>query len=60
MADAYIIDAVRSPVGRRNGGLTDVDPIDLGAHAIRALVERSGINPGEVDDVVWGLSLIHI
>ena len=54
MADAYIIDAVRSPVGRRNGGLTDVDPIDLGAHAIRALVERSGINPGEVDDVVWG------
>ena len=54
MADAYIIYAVRSPVGRRNGGLTDVDPIDLGAHAIRALVERSGINPGEVDDVVWG------
>ncbi len=54
MADAYIIDAVRSPVGRRNGGLTEVDPIDLGAHAIRALVERSGIDPGEVDDVVWG------
>ncbi len=45
MAEAYIIDAVRTPVGRRNGGLSKVHPADLGAHAIKALVERTGIDP---------------
>ena len=54
MPEAYIVDAVRSPVGRRGGGLAEVDPIDLGAHALAALVERSGIDPGAVEDVVWG------
>ncbi len=54
MAEAYIVDAVRSPVGRRNGGLAKVHPADLGAHSIAALVERTGIDPAAVDDVVFG------
>jgi acetyl-CoA C-acetyltransferase len=54
MPEAYIVDAVRSPIGRKKGSLAEVHPADLGAHAIRALVERSGIDPAAVDDVVWG------
>jgi acetyl-CoA C-acetyltransferase len=54
MAEAYIIDAVRTPVGRRGGGLSQVHPADLGAHSIRALVERTGIDPAAIDDVVFG------
>jgi acetyl-CoA C-acetyltransferase len=54
MAEAYIVDAVRTPVGRRGGGLSQVHPADLGAHSIRALVERTGIDPGAVDDVIFG------
>ena len=54
MAEAYIIDAVRTPVGRRGGGLSQVHPADLGAHSITALVERTGIDPGAVDDVIFG------
>jgi acetyl-CoA C-acetyltransferase len=54
MAEAYIVDAVRSPVGRRNGGLSQVHPADLGAHALKALVERTGIDPAAVEDVVFG------
>jgi acetyl-CoA C-acetyltransferase len=54
MAEAYIIDAVRTPVGRRGGVLAQVHPADLGAHSIRALVERTGIDPGAVDDVIFG------
>ncbi len=51
---AYIVEAVRTPVGRRGGGLAAVHAADLGAHALRELVERSGIDPGAVDDVVFG------
>ncbi len=54
MPEAYIIDAVRTPIGRKKGGLAHLHPADLGAHPIRALVERTGIDPGAVDDVVWG------
>jgi acetyl-CoA C-acetyltransferase len=54
MAEAYIVDAVRTPVGRRGGGLSHVHPADLGAHAISALVERTGVDPAAVDDVVFG------
>jgi acetyl-CoA C-acetyltransferase len=54
MAQAYIVDAVRSPVGRRGGGLSGVHPADLGAHAISALMRRTGIDPGAVDDVILG------
>src|SRR5918994_7830215 len=54
MAEAYIVDAVRTPVGRRGGGLSKVHPADLGAHSIRALVNRTDIDPSAVDDVVFG------
>jgi acetyl-CoA C-acetyltransferase len=54
MPEAYIVDAVRSPVGRRGGGLAGVHSADLGAHALSALVERTGIDPEAVDDVVFG------
>ncbi len=54
MADAFVVDAVRSPVGKRNGGLAKVHPADLGAHSIRALMERVDVDPAAVDDVVFG------
>ncbi len=54
MTDAYIVEAVRTPVGRRGGGLSQVHPADLGAAALRALVERSGLDPAAVEDVVFG------
>src|SRR4029453_647579 len=53
-AEAYIIDAVRTPVGRRRGGLATVHPADLGAHSLPALVARPGIDPAAVEDVVFG------
>jgi len=54
MPEAYIIDAVRAPVGRKKGSLAAVHPADLGAHPIKALIARTGIDAGLVDDVVWG------
>jgi len=54
MRDAVIVEAVRTPVGKRNGGLSDVQPADLSAHVLKALAERSGIDPAIVEDVVWG------
>jgi acetyl-CoA acyltransferase len=54
MRDAVIVGAVRTPIGRRKGGLADVHPVDLAGHVLRALAERSKIDPVEVDDVVWG------
>jgi acetyl-CoA acyltransferase len=54
MRDAVIVEAVRTPVGRRGGALAGVHPVDLSAHVLRALAERSGIDPADVDDVVWG------
>ena len=54
MADAYIAGAVRTPIGRRNGGLSGVHPVDLAAHALSALMDRTGIDPAAVDDVVMG------
>jgi acetyl-CoA C-acetyltransferase len=54
MAEAYIVDAVRTPVGRRGGGLSQVHPADLGAASIKALIDRTGIDPGAVEDVVFG------
>jgi acetyl-CoA C-acetyltransferase len=52
--DAYIIDAIRTPVGKRGGGLSQEHPADLGAHALKALMARTGVDPAAVDDVVWG------
>ena len=52
--DAVIVDAVRTPVGKRNGGLAGVHPVDLSAYVLDALVERTGLDPATVDDVIWG------
>jgi acetyl-CoA acyltransferase len=55
MRDAVIVAAVRTPVGKRNGALAGVHPVDLSAHVLNALAERAGLaDPVEVDDVVWG------
>jgi 3-oxoadipyl-CoA thiolase len=54
MTDAYIIDACRTPVGRYGGALASVRPDDLAATVIRALVERTGVEPAAVDDVIFG------
>jgi len=55
MNDAVIIDAVRTPLGRRNGKLAGWHPVDLAAHTLRALVDRNDLDPGVVDDVVMGV-----
>src|SRR5262245_53598783 len=52
--DAVIVEAVRTPVGKRNGGLSGVQPADLSAGILQALAERAGIDPALVDDVIWG------
>ena len=54
MRDAVIVGAVRTPVGRRNGGLAGVHPVELSGLVLRALAERTGLDPGHVDDVIWG------
>ncbi|QXC62986.1 acetyl-CoA C-acetyltransferase [Aquihabitans sp. G128] len=54
MPEAYIVDAVRTPVGKRGGSLADVHPADLGAASIKALLQRTGIDPGAVEDVIFG------
>jgi acetyl-CoA acyltransferase len=52
--DAVIVDAVRTPVGRRAGGLSETHPVDLSAHVLDALVARTGLEPALVEDVIWG------
>jgi acetyl-CoA C-acetyltransferase len=54
LAEANIVDALRTGVGKRNGGLAGVHPADLGARVISAVVERTGIDPAAIDDVVVG------
>ncbi|MEU7880511.1 acetyl-CoA C-acetyltransferase [Microbispora bryophytorum] len=54
MAEAYIVGAVRTPVGKKKGGLSAVHPVDLAAHTLQALVERTGVDPAAVDDVIMG------
>src|SRR5256885_15753316 len=54
MPEAYIVDAVRTPVGKRGGGLAAEHPADLGAHVLNELVDRTGIDPAAVEDVVFG------
>jgi acetyl-CoA acyltransferase len=54
MRDAVIVEAVRTPVGKRNGGLAEIQPADLSAHVLTALAGRSGIDPAVVEDVIWG------
>jgi acetyl-CoA C-acetyltransferase len=54
MAEAFIVDAVRTPVGKRGGALSQLHPADLGAITLRELMSRTGIDPADVDDVVMG------
>jgi acetyl-CoA acyltransferase len=54
MRDAVICAAVRTPVGKRNGSLKDVHPVDLSAHVLGALADRTGVDPALVEDVIWG------
>src|SRR5215213_8062937 len=54
MATAVIVDAIRTPLGRRNGKLKDWHPVDLAAETLRALIDRTGIDPVQVDDVIMG------
>jgi acetyl-CoA acyltransferase len=54
MPEAVIVEAVRTPIGKRNGALSGVHPVDLSAHVLTALVQRTGVDPATVDDVVWG------
>ncbi|MFF2112147.1 acetyl-CoA C-acyltransferase [Rhodococcus sp. ACS1] len=54
MRDAVIVEAVRSPIGRRKGGLAEVHPVDLSATVLTALLDRAGVDAASVDDVVWG------
>jgi acetyl-CoA acyltransferase len=54
MPTAVIVDAIRTPLGRRNGKLKDVHPVDLAAHVLRAVVERNGVDPELVEDVIMG------
>ncbi|MBG0827693.1 acetyl-CoA C-acetyltransferase [Planomonospora sp. ID67723] len=54
MAEAYIVGAVRTPVGKKKGGLSAVHPTDLAAHTLKALVDRTGVDPAAVEDVIMG------
>ncbi|GAB2486592.1 acetyl-CoA C-acetyltransferase [Streptosporangium sandarakinum] len=54
MAEAYIVGAVRTPVGKKKGGLSTVHPTDLAAHTLRALIDRTGVDPAAVEDVIMG------
>ena len=52
--DVVIVEAVRTPMGKRNGGLSGVHPVVLGAHVLKEVVQRAGIQPEQVEDVVYG------
>jgi acetyl-CoA acyltransferase len=54
MRDAVLIDAVRTPLGKRNGAWADVHPVDLSAHVLTGLLARTGLEPDLIDDVIWG------
>jgi acetyl-CoA C-acetyltransferase len=54
VSEAYIVGAVRSPIGKRNGGLSSVHPVDLAAHVLRELIARTSVDPSAIDDVIMG------
>lgn len=54
MREAVIVEAIRTPLGRRGGALSSVHPVDLGSQVLRALQERTDLDPATVDDVIWG------
>ena len=59
MADAFVYDAVRTPRGRgkKDGSLANVHPVDLSAEVLKAAVNRAGIAPSDIDDVLWGCAM---
>ena len=57
---AMIVDAVRSPIGKKNGTLSHIRGDEVSAQVVNALVARNSVDPAEIEDVQWGLSLIHI
>ena len=54
MAEAYIVDALRTPTGKRGGSLSNVHPADLGAFVLKTLMERNAVPPEDVEDVIFG------
>src|SRR5438477_3704873 len=54
MAEAYIVEAVRTPVGKKNGGLKEIHSADLGAHVLKELISRAKVDPAAVEDVIFG------
>ena len=54
MREAAVVEAVRSPLGRRNGDLAGVHPVDLSAGVLVELIKRAGVGPAAVDDIIWG------
>ena len=54
MPSAVIVDAVRTPAGKRGGKLKDTHPVDLGAHVLKGLTERTDFDPAAVEDVIFG------
>src|SRR5690242_5687214 len=54
MREAVVVEAVRTPIGKRNGGLAGVHPVDLSADVLNELLTRTGVQPDVVDDVIWG------
>jgi acetyl-CoA acetyltransferase len=58
--DAFVIDALRTPVGRYGGALPDVRPDDLAGRVIRAAVDRNGIDPERIDDVVFAREIVAV
>ncbi|MEZ5217185.1 MAG: hypothetical protein R2715_11540 [Ilumatobacteraceae bacterium] len=54
MTEAVIVDAIRTPGGKRNGKLKDWHPVSLAAHVLKALAERNNLDPAKVDDVIMG------
>jgi acetyl-CoA acyltransferase len=54
MHQPVIVDAVRTPIGRRNGSLAHVHPVDLSAHVLNSLIARNGLEPEAIEDVIWG------
>jgi acetyl-CoA C-acetyltransferase len=54
MPEAFIVDAIRTPIGRKDGALRSVHPSDLGAHVLRAILGRTGLDPILIDDVIFG------
>lgn len=54
MGTAYLIDAIRTPVGKKNGALANIHPVSLGAEPLKALIARTGVDPAHIDDVIYG------